>query len=350
MKVVEFYKGIGRYDRVVIYEKILRKAKVTKASPETIRCLSEKARQDYREAVDYYLKNAERLSRENYSELVEFEKLLDFYQIVVGLDDSYRRSLSILGIPVDTYWDEIFLAAKKKKIALCLSFGENLARQRRFREARIFYTTTMTEYFTPVEVLQILGDLYDVPEKKMVREKIWGKNIFVVLEDFENTTRPVISNWATSNYPRVKAHEISGNEFYTGSQSEYFDLRYASPGWDYWAKRVDIPLAAKNRPMGVRFYLKSRGPFKGCLRFTVVMGGDQKRTGIWHEDEVRDAERGWQMRWVDDVYQKAVLSATKSGIPAENLRIDQIIINTDGHSNQFYVDDIELYLLPAGRS
>ena len=330
-----------KYDKITLYGKILRKEKFCEASSFRINSIATQLTDAYLIAAKYYLNQAGPYLKPS---ILDFEQAMAGYQKAIKLDKNYRQIFNAVSIPIDKRWEKLSEIIKEAKLEACLAFGEQFVQQKDWQAAKIFYTKKILKYLNPAEGLEALGRFYNTDEKAEIKQKIWGKDIFVVLEDFEDSSKPVFINWAGHPSIKVKAHKISKQVSRTENCSEFFDLYYFKGGWNYWAKDVYIPLSETALPMGVRVFVKSQKPFKGCLKLSIHHEKEGK-DGIYQNDIKKDVGDGWQMRWVDNLFKEAKISSQMDKCSIDNISINAIIISPESDSNQFYVDDIELYLI-----
>lgn len=170
-----------------------------------------------------------------------------------------------------------------------------------------------------------------------------GGDIFVTVEDFEETGKPILTDWARNTEPAVNIHTTSSTWHRTGSNSEYFDLSYKKIGYDYWTKSVNIPLSNPELKIGIRLFLKSEEPSQCILKVNVDYP-NQMIDGVWQSDIKKDAVNGWEERRIENLFEKARMIASKQNWDMHDVTINKIILDTQGFSSKFYVDDIELFI------
>ncbi|MBU0683653.1 MAG: hypothetical protein KJ864_05135, partial [Candidatus Omnitrophica bacterium] len=241
-------------------------------------------------------------------------------------------------------WDVILTKTKNKKATDCFIFGEELVESQKWDDARMFYTKEILKYLSPVDVLQALHKLYPKGGRKSEKEHIWGGDIFVILEDFEEKDAPVLGPWAKSSEPRVNEHSISEEEAVSGKSSEYFNVEYAGGRNDYWAKTVDIPLNNPDLSLGIRVFIKSNGSFKGDLRVNTTYP-PSGRCGITSSTYRKNLENGWIEYGLENLYEKARENGLQHKWSVDNMKIDKVLIDTSCAFCKFYVDDIQLYIV-----
>lgn len=209
-------------------------------------------------------------------------------------------------------------------------------------EAKTFFAKRIIDYgISPVEVLSYLHKKYS-KDKEIIKE-VWGDNIYVTLEDFESIGS-CLTNWVSIANANINNQYTSISSAYKGRRSEFLDITYCKAAYDYWTKSLDIPLSKADFMLGIRVFIKSNEPFKGYLEVNFSFPS-QGVSGIWQEDASKDAGEYWQERRIDDLYGKAKIMASKFNWDISGIKLDRVIINTAGISNQCYFDEIELFLL-----
>lgn len=220
--------------------------------------------------------------------------------------------------------------------------GEAYIQNQLFNEAKVFFTKRILDYgFHPLEVLNYLNQAYS--QNREIREKVWGDNIYVTLEDFE-TIEPQLSKWVGNAKSKVNSHHITTDAAYKGIHSEFLDITYTKAGFDYWTKPVDMLLTNPNLVLAVRMFIKSEELFKGCLEINISYP-KQGTSGIWQADVKENTAGGWEECRIDNLSEKAKTIASRFNWNTSEMKLDRIIIDTAGVSNKFYIDEIELYLV-----
>lgn len=342
---LEFDIRNHNYDHVDLVTQILRKEKAVGAPESKLSSLNAKFTNVFvQAALETKLRTTNHLQSSHWS-WDSFHSAMAEYEKILAVDRDYRILAKAVSLTVGKEWEDALRRSMDEKRKICLRMAGQLIREEKWGQARDFTTKKILKYLNPVEVLELLNVEFNAPSASGIREKIWGDAIYVVLEDFEDTDKPVLSGWSFHAFAEKIIHKISKDVFHKGSRSEYFDLTYRGEGWDYWIKDVDIPLSGKALPVGIRIFIKSEKPFQGALHLATRHGKDQDKEGIWQTDQAKDAGRGWQMRWIGDLFAVAQTQAKHTDSP-DLACATKVIVNTRCDSNQFYVDDIELFLFP----
>jgi len=209
-----------------------------------------------------------------------------------------------------------------------------------FGEARAFFTKRILDYGAgPVDVLAYLHRRYG--RDKRIRERVWGKDIYVALEDFERI-EPGLGMWDDNS--GFDDHRITKEIAYKGRYSEFLAITSFGQNRDWWAKSVKIPLDDKDLELGIRFFIKSPRPDMNKLHFNTVYP-EQKETGLYSGSIRRDIGEGWEEYRIDDISMIAGSIAQDYNWDPKGMYVDKIVVDTRGHSNRFYVDSIELYVV-----
>lgn len=239
----------------------------------------------------------------------------------------------------------IAIAFKKQNVNLGIKnfyflIGDAYIQNRLFNEARAFFTKRILDYgFQPLQVLNYLHKGYS--QNLEVKEKVWGNNIYVTLEDFE-TFHTQLNEWINNTQAKVNNHYITEKISYDGNRSEFLDIKYNKNGYDYWIKLLNISLDKSNLPLGIRAYIKSKDQFRGYLEIRVLYaehGGSVWQLGI--KENIGD---GWEMQRLGNLTGEAEAFAFAHGWDTKGMQVKIIAIDTRGISTQLYIDNIELYL------
>jgi tetratricopeptide (TPR) repeat protein len=354
LKLAEYYINTQDYDKaIIIYKKALRKeklnpiyrildfleiSKVNLVEPLFVAACLKSAKYHFRQARHYVDVNTIT------SQL--FDMSMTEYGLIDKLYREYQETFAS-GTKDNKEWSELLKKVKDEKIQTCFAFGEGYVKKKMWKEARNYYTREILKYLNPIVVLEQAGKLYNTDSQFDIKRKIWGEDIFVVLEDFEDSTNPVLIEWTMDAAPLINAHTISNEASHKGSRSEYLDLSYSHQRrvYDYWMKPVNLPLSNSGLSSGIRLFIKSSRPFQGNLGMSITYLKEEQ-TAIWKSDVTysQQDEKGWEIRKIEDLYDKATSLGLDRNWNITEMVIDSIIIDTKGISAKFYVDDIELYL------
>lgn len=353
LKLANYYTRFQSYDNsITLYKKILRKESLNSSYRKSESGNSVKTNyitllltNGYSNNVKYHLSLYNHYSKPNTLNLQLLDKAMVEYRKITELYEDYQNIFKPISYEVNKKWEEIFKEMNFKKTEACFKFGKEYIKKEMWKEAKYFFTKIILKYMHPIDVLTELNRLYNVDGLSEIRQKIWGDEIFVALEDFEDTTRPILIDWVRSEKPKVNSHTIVSGVSRSGHHSEYFDLSYIKTGgYHYWVKPVAIPLTNPNLRLGVRVFIKSGEPFKGNLRFNVFYPKPGV-TGVWDTDIKRSSVAGWEEHRIEDLFQKTKLIASQQNCGDSEMVIDRIILDTHGFSNKFHVDDVELYIM-----
>ena len=225
------------------------------------------------------------------------------------------------------------------------SIGEQYIAKELWAEAKVFFTKRITKNVGPVEVLRYLNKRYNLNEKSEIRNKVWGENLYVSLEDFEDSKAPVFVNGPSDAKSTVRSHEIARGISHGGNCSEYFDLTYAIERYyDYWVKTEHISISIENLPLSVRLFVKSAKPFRGDLRLIIAYPVSSVQGVINSQPGAGSITADWRLLKIEDVLKKAKVVGQRFKWNTSKMEIVGVVVNTGADTNQFYIDDIELFL------
>ncbi|MBL7070812.1 MAG: tetratricopeptide repeat protein [Candidatus Omnitrophica bacterium] len=260
----------------------------------------------------------------------EFQKMKRRYPRSADIDSYLRTADSLKQEGIASGRRDIFF-----------DIGDAYIRNRLFDEARPFFTRRILDYGVhPLEVLRHLRRAYYADPD--IKQKVWGDEIYVTLEDFERI-KPHLKRWITQARPRTNDHHISDEVAFKGARSEFLDILYSKKDYDYWIVDVDIPLDG-DLPLGLRVFVKSKERFIGHLKENIIYSGGKGSSVIERPDVKINAGDGWEMQRTVGLYEKAQAIGEEIGCGGCTIKMDKVIIDTAGGSNQFYVDDIELFI------
>lgn len=357
LKLADYYMREQNYDKAIsICKKILRKENLTAGYQilDSVGIFKERL-------ITFLLTNAYLKNAESHFEQAKdyfkpttldfhlFDRAMTEYEEINRLYEDCQKTFASIPEELSNKWQEILKKSNEEKSKACFAFGQEYIKRKMWQEARIFYTKKILKYLNPVAVLEKLDRLYNTDEYLDIKEKVWRQDIFVTLEDFEDSNDPVLIEWPIDAKPIVNAHVISKDVSHTGRRSEYLDLSYAEGGGihDYWMKSVNLPLTNPALPLGIRVYIKSSEPFKGALRIHITYL--KEGTGaFWDSDVRQEVGGGWEVKKTENLMDNVIALGSSRNWNIDEMVIDNVLINTGGISNKFYVDDIELYLTKQG--
>lgn len=223
------------------------------------------------------------------------------------------------------------------------SVGDAYIHNQLFDEARAFYAKRLLDYGVDLSyLLEYLNRKYSGDNGIM--SKVWGGNIYVVLEDFE-TVDTRLNRSYSSAVAKVNVHRIAGETAYKGKSSEFLEVDYAKEGYDYWMKDVSIPLDAADLKLGLRMFVKGDNLSGRAPLFWVAYNEGSGSTGILSPAcFIRDLSNGWREWRLDNIYDSAKLLASERRWRQDKMVIEKIIIDMRGIPGKFYIDDIELFI------
>jgi tetratricopeptide (TPR) repeat protein len=260
-------------------------------------------------------------------------------ELLRGYFPEYETYLSL----IDELKNEDVSTGSKNFVFL---LGDSYIQFGLFDEAREFFTKRILDYGVDhLEVLKYLNNKYG--NNKEIIQKIWGNDIFVILEDFEEVDTQLV-NWVSTHSGKVNSHYIDGNTFCKGFHSEWLDLSYSRErqggNYDYWAKAVNISLDSSDLELGIRFYVKSLNSQEFRLALNILFK-NKSLSGICSSMQKREFGNGWFEYSIDNLLKQTNDVASNMGCSYEGAMIDKVLFDTGGISNKFFVDNIELYLI-----
>ncbi|MDI6783292.1 MAG: hypothetical protein QME64_04245, partial [bacterium] len=233
-------------------------------------------------------------------------------------------------------------------ITICEAVAQEELRQKNWARARTAFDLAGNIAPDMAGYLRFLASQYSADSLRSVRDALWPNGIAVTLEDFENTTLPVLKRWVTNPSATVESHTIVRNPVHRGNNAELLKIRYTSAGPDYWSKNVYLLLQA---PLAIRAYVTGK-PNTRCqlvanMRFAKSRP-EQKigPTGACFSNEVMLKENQWVPLIIPDVYAKAMdIAKQPSGFyNPRSIQLEMIAVNTFGNDCELYIDDIEAFL------
>jgi len=361
--VADYCKASGRYSKaVVLYKKIIRRDKVKKHLIDSdFASVNFNLGHSYAKiglinlAIESYAGGSARSSDiktgDHHRGDLENDRLIAIGMLEAGnWDGAIDRLQRIKRLypefaDADTYIDMAdslktadFAAGGKD---FFIAIGDAYIENRLFGEARPFFTKRILDYGVhPLEVLNHLRRTYYADQE--IKQKVWGDEIYVILEDFERI-RPRLKRWITRARPRTNGHHISEEVAHKGARSEFLDICYSKKDYDYWIVDVDIPLDG-DLPLGLRVFIKSKERFMGHLKENIIYSEGKGSSVIERPDVKIDAGDGWEMQRTVGLYEKAQAIGEEIGCGGCTIKMNKVIIDTAGGSDQFYVDDIELFV------
>ncbi len=354
LKLADYYMRTQNYDKAVfIYKKALRKENFNLGYNAKVKVnfIELQLRDAYLKSAVYHFNEGNLYLKDLDPETLNlpfFDKTMQEYIKITKLYEDYKKIFTFIPEVIKNKWDKIIKESHETKMESCFAFGEQYVKKGMWQAAKTFYTKTIIKYLNPAVVLERLDTLYNIDERSDIKEKIWGDEIFVTLEDFEDTTMPVLDPWITRVLKlTVNSHIIAKNISHTGRRSEYFDLTYAkhdTQNYDYWVKPLNLPLNNPKLVLGIRVFIKSEKPFGGRLKINITYPKAGGKSPFLEADTKKNLPDGWEEQSMDNLFEKAKTVALENNWNINGMRIENIAIDTHGFSNKFYIDDIELYL------
>jgi len=221
--------------------------------------------------------------------------------------------------------------------------GDAYIKDGSYDEARAFFTKRILDYgANPFEVLVYLQERYG--RQKGVRQAVWGRQIYVVLEDFEDL-KPRLGEYLGAS--RVNNHYIAQDFVYKGRYSEFLDVTCPDParsGSNYWVINTRIPLKDDGLRLGIRIAVRKTKPQACELGINVRYSGDGI-SDVFPKPVRQDLGGGWEEISIEDFLPRVKGVASRYRWSTGDMVIDKIIFDTMGNNNKFYVDNIELYIV-----
>ncbi|MDD5618250.1 MAG: hypothetical protein PHG69_04080 [Candidatus Omnitrophica bacterium] len=371
LKLANFYKNNNQPLKAIqVYNKVIRKDSIKNKLAEEIKCsvnlrlgyiyaglnMDNKSIESYAKGASYFHNNISEIEKYYYGNDFNKDRLLAIGLLEGGEYDaaiSEFKRLQQRYLQFDNAAAYIDVANNLKNVnlknnnkSLFFLLGDCYIHNNIFDEARGFYAYRILNYgFSPMEVLDYLHTHYS--KKKELINKVWGSAIYVTLEDFE-VPEPQLNNWVNSTTARRTKHYIS-EEHHRGHHSEFLDIfcNYIEPSpgeYDFWVRNVNIPLCQNDIKLGIRLFIKSRKPFKYNVGFNTNYPS-HNASGTRTEFLINESGNGWVEYKIEDIFGKAKGLALVKGWGMDDAVIDRIIIDTKCISNQFFIDDIDLFIM-----
>lgn len=232
--------------------------------------------------------------------------------------------------------------------SVCQKVAQYYIEKRNWQHARLAYDIAGNITFDISGYLKNLEKQFAESGIKSVRDSIWPDGIAVTLEDFENTTVPVLKRWVTNPSATIDSNSIVHNPVHRGNNAELLKIRYTSSGPDYWAKNVYIAL---QKPLALRAYVmgkqNTRCQLVANMRFAKSRP-EQKvgPTGACFSNGIFFTEPKWMPLVIPDIYKEAMkIAKDPSGLyNPQTIQLEMVAINTFGNDCDLYLDDIEVFL------
>jgi hypothetical protein len=270
----------------------------------------------------------------------EIEKLksIYYYDYFNSQADSYIKAVRQL--------ERRGLCPKDKNFYFAI--GDTYIENQLFGEARSFFTKRILDYGVDLrELLRYLKNKYFA--QKDIVQKVWGDEIYVTLEDFEELDTKIY-NWVSTNKARIISHYIDDKTYHKGLRSEWFDLYYSQENklgdYNYLAKTVSILVFDYDFKLGIRLFIKSIVPFEYIVGVNMVRQGPGLiASGIYTSTQSRALDNGWVEYRIDNLSGgvRKIFPATKGNVL--EIKIDKVAIDSKCASNKFFVDDIEIFIM-----
>ncbi|MFC1646104.1 hypothetical protein ACFL2Y_02890, partial [Candidatus Omnitrophota bacterium] len=225
--------------------------------------------------------------------------------------------------------------------------GDAYIQNKLFNDANEFFTQRILNYgINQFDLLNYLQKEYQ--DKTEIKEKVWGEEIYVTIENFEEI-ETVLTNWVSrASESRIRSHYIDNQVCLKGKHSEWFDVFYLGKhkrgDFDCWIKSVNIPLSETSLKLGIRFYLKKIISSEMGAGINVIFPKNEI-SGSYSINLPKDKSNDWYECRINDLYDSANTIAKPRNWSMEDSYIDKIIISTSGSTNKFYIDEIELFIL-----
>jgi tetratricopeptide (TPR) repeat protein len=367
LQLADYYKNNAQYEKAILqYNKILRKDALKKKLDDKVRSqidlelgyLYAKAKLTNL-AIESYAKGNAGFSDTYFSKYHNENDLWESKLLAIGLLEggAMDKAVEVLkGLKkrypqfqdADSYIEAALNLKKQNMIGngtnYYLKIGGAYIQNQLFDEANAYFTKRILDYgVQPVEVLNFLYKEYS--QKPDIREKVWGDNIYVSLEDFESMS-PKLYSWVNFGGSRINSHYIAKDIAHRGNHSEFFDITYGSGGYNYWTKSVDIVLNSSDLPLGLRVYVKGVKIPKNILRINVLYPAafisGTSRFGV---DTGNSA--GWKVLKISNLLEETKAIASGLDWNTSGAKISHIIIETNNSTDpsvKLFVDDIELYI------
>ncbi|MDP2913457.1 MAG: hypothetical protein Q8N91_05560 [Candidatus Omnitrophota bacterium] len=364
-RLADYYKCNGQYGKAIrIYDKILRKDSVKRILSESalVRANFEigllAAKFDFMNlAIESYARGGagfefpdlkrhytgkdlshEKLPAIGLLEAGRFEPAIKEFRKLAGLYPDFRDAGKYINAADDMQRQNIRAGREN----FYFNLGDTYVENGLFKDARAFFTKRILDYgVSPMDVLRYLNKKYS--RNKEIVSEIWGDNIYVVLEDFE-TNQPQFKRYMSNAKVKINEHFIMKDFAYEGNRSEFLDMTYSKEGYDYWSKEVIIPINAPDLNLGLRLFVKGDNLSGRQLLFWVVYK-KQGLTGICNPPFTRlDAGNGWTEWRINNLSESARAIASRNNWNSDGMMMEKIIIDMQGCSGKFYIDEIQLIL------
>jgi tetratricopeptide (TPR) repeat protein len=365
LKKADFYQKRQEYSRAIeIYKKILRKDSLAKKiNVKTLFKINFSLGYLYASldldnlSIKHYAKGAMRFLPNNIDRYychndLDKNKLLAIGLIEAGCFKEAKREFEKLGqlYPdfkiAQNYINLIRNLEKNNIIATDDNFlfliGDYYIKSGLFQEARDFFTKRIIDYgISYLRVLTYLNTNYS--QNKDIVKRVWGGNIYISLEDFEDLY-PKFIPWLADNKEKLKRHLITNETAYQGSYSELLDLTSSSEGANYWVRPIMIKFDKSDFKLGIRIFKKGPSNVKSTLRLGLVYPKEDK-SGIYPTAKIKDRGDGWQEYAIENIYENLKIRDAKIfGWNTEGFYIDKIIWDTQGAGGTIYLDSLELFI------
>jgi len=245
LKIARYYSENERYEEAVkIYHKILRKEESRNYfSPKLVSHINFMLGHLYSRlllenlAIEYYAKSALYLSELDlkeyfYKHNFDIDKLMvlglleggnfkkadevshELGKIYTSSSDFQKFQVIALQL-IDKQWSP----SRKKDL---FKLGETYIYLQLFEAARGFFVKRIVDYgVSNLEVLTYLKDTHS--DNIPVKQRIWGDEFFVTLEDFEVTDTQLLK-WLGRISARVNSQYIDNSVAYRSTRSEWLDI------------------------------------------------------------------------------------------------------------------------------
>lgn len=366
MRLADYYIGKNQDEKAMqVYGKILRKDLVKKRlSAEEFADVNFDlgrlaAKLDFTNlAVEAYARGSARFSGSDYRKYYDRKNLNRDKMLATGLLEAGRLELAAgefqrLGEIYPDFRDagkyiDVTLDLRRQKAPagnenFYFNLGDSYIANGLFKEARAFFTKRILDYGVgAMEVLKYLNGKYS--RDADIRAKVWGDNIYAVLEDFE-TGEPQFKRYLSNAAAKINKHCITKEAAREGKRSELLDIVYSKEGYDYWVKDVKIPLKRTDSRLGLRLFIKSDNRSANEALLFWVVYREQALTGICAPAYARrDLGNGWEEWRIDGLSESAKLLAAKRNWSQDGMVMEKVIVDIHGVSGRFYFDEIELFL------
>lgn len=219
------------------------------------------------------------------------------------------------------------------------ALGSAYIERQLFEEARIYLTSRILRYVHPLSVLRYCFGKYAGADSDLIIEKVWGRGIYVTLENFEHGAYPVLSHWVSRSPPIRFAQGFEINGF--RGVSEYLDTDYSvSHGYDLWVVLANVLLGETGCDVGVRLYCSSDSI---SLRANVIYPAEN-RSVLLNGGSVKRIDDGWFEYSIGSLRKLARDAACSNSWKTDRMYLDKIVIDTMGRSGRIVIDEIELFV------